>query len=59
MNERESLLTELHADELLYSCARQQGDWETAQACAELLMNLARRLHLLELQEKSELDAKA
>ena len=53
-SERETLLTELHATELLYAGARQLEDFDTAQAEAMKLMNLARRLHLLELQEKSE-----
>ena len=53
-SERESLLTELHADELLYAGARQQEDWDTAQAYAMKMMNLLRRLELLKLQEQAE-----
>ena len=50
-SQREQLLTELDATELLYNGARQMADWDTAKAQAEKVRSLCRRLELLELQD--------
>lgn len=52
MNEREKLLAELGEAEHNYNAFRRDCRWDEAQAAAELVMNLARRLYLLELQQK-------
>ena len=52
--QRKKLLQELEADWHLMAASRQLGDWDSLQACAEKVMNTARRLELLEIQSEQE-----
>lgn len=54
MNEKEKLLQELNFDWHLMAASRELADWDSLQACAEKVMNDARRLELLKLQAKQE-----
>ena len=54
MSEKESLLSRLELSEHAYAAARQNTAWDIAQAHAENVVQLCRRLHLLELQQTAE-----
>ena len=52
--QREQLLAELNADWRLMAESRQLADWNSLRAMAEKVMNDARRLELLKIQEQKE-----
>jgi hypothetical protein len=54
MSEKEKLLAELDGSESLFNASRRDCKWDEAQAAAMTVMNLCRRLALLEIQEKQE-----
>ena len=54
MNDKEKLLQELDESEHRFNSFRRDCKWDEAQAAAMTVMNLCRRLALLEIQEKQE-----
>jgi hypothetical protein len=54
MSEKERLLHELDEAEHRFNAYRRDCKWDEAQAAAMTVMNLCRRLALLEIQENQE-----
>ena len=54
MPEKHQLISEINANEPLREAARRSEDWHSYQAICMELMNLGRRLDLLEVQEQRE-----
>lgn len=51
MNEKDTVLYQMEQAELAYSGATAQRKWDLAQSYAEIMMNCARRLHLMQQVE--------
>ena len=54
MNTKDELRKNLEDCELSFVCSRRDGKWDEAQEAAEAMMQLCRRLALLEIQTKAE-----
>lgn len=53
-SQHEQMLIELIAHWHLMAASLELADWNSLQACAEMVMNDARRLELLVIQEQQE-----